>query len=129
MPTHTAASILFLLVLMTLPVTAHAGEKRCGWYDNSTPGNMTLDDKDGQWTIAQQGLYEAKGIDIPLNFNEENWVITNSGNHGYGCACLEVTTDKKTMRVIKILKARVRPLTACKNDKTLPERTDESPLN
>ena len=31
--------------------------QRCGWWDNPSPGNVWLTDRQGQWTIAIQGLY------------------------------------------------------------------------
>ncbi|HET7863945.1 MAG TPA: DUF4087 domain-containing protein, partial [Burkholderiaceae bacterium] len=34
---------------------------RCGWFDNPTPGNATLVDRDGEWTIGLQGGHQASG--------------------------------------------------------------------
>ena len=36
-------------------------ELRCGWFENSSPSNASLTDRDGEWTISIQGGYEAKG--------------------------------------------------------------------
>lgn len=105
--------------IMTEPTTA--AETRCGWVSNPTPANWWLADKDGEWTISVQGGYQAEG-DLP-DFGKK-WVVTNAGDHGYGCACMNVTTDKKEMRIVKINRATVRPLSACRKDKKLKEPKD-----
>ena len=97
-------------------------EVRCGWVANPTPANWWLNDKDGEWTISVQGGYQAGGVDLP-DFGKK-WVVTNSGGHGYGCACMNVTTDKKEMRILKINSVTVRPLSACRKDKKLKEPKD-----
>jgi hypothetical protein len=40
-----------------------AAALRCGWLENVTPGNFSLVDRDAEWTIAEQGGYEAPGFD------------------------------------------------------------------
>jgi len=94
-------------------------ENRCGWYENPTPGNHWLTDKDGEWTIGVQGGFQAGG-DYPPEFSDDQWVKTNV-NYGYGCACLRVQTNKKEMRITKVVSATARPLSACRNDKALKE--------
>ena len=94
-------------------------ENRCGWYENPTPGNHWLTDADGEWTLGTQGGFQADG-DYPPEFSDAQWVKTN-GNYGYGCACLRVETDKKEMRILKVVSATARPLSACRNDKALKE--------
>ena len=97
-------------------------EKRCGWLENPTPANFWFSDKDGEWTIGVQGGYQAEGMDNIPDFGNE-WVKTN-GNYGYGCMCMNVKVDKKEKQVIEIKSASVRPLSACRNDKSLKEPKD-----
>lgn len=99
--------------------SANKTENRCGWYENPTPGNHWLTDKDGEWTLGTQGGFQAEG-DYPPEFSDAQWIKTN-GNYGYGCACLRVETDKKEMRILKVVSATARPLSACRNDKALKE--------
>lgn len=94
-------------------------ENRCGWYENPTPGNHWLTDKDGEWTIGTQGGFQADG-DYPPEFSDDQWVKTNV-NYGYGCACLRVQTDKKEMRILKVVGGSAKPLSACRNDNALKE--------
>ena len=96
-------------------------QTRCGWFDNPTPGNAWLHDRDGTWTIAIQGEYEAQG-DWP-GFKDSQWVPVN-GPHGYGCACLQAIVDAKTGRVVRIFSASARPLSACRKDTALEEPAD-----
>lgn len=105
-----------------IPATDSSGkvENRCGWFSNPTPANMWLEDKDGEWLIGAQGGYQAEG-DTP-EFDDDQWVKTNI-NYGYGCACLRVTVDRKEMRILKIVSATAKPLSACRNDKALKEPT------
>jgi hypothetical protein len=91
-------------------------ETRCGWFSNPTPANAWLIDRDGEWIIAVQGGHQAEG-DWP-DFGKQ-WVHTNAGDYGYGCACLRLQANHKTHEVIKIESARVRPLSACRRDRAL----------
>jgi Protein of unknown function (DUF4087) len=34
---------------------------RCGWFDNPSPSNAWLHDRDGAWSIGIQGSHQAKG--------------------------------------------------------------------
>lgn len=95
-------------------------EIRCGWFANPTPGNASLIDRDGEWSIGVQGGHQADG-DWP-QFGDAEWVVTNSGFHGYGCACLKLVADRHTHEVARILSARARPLRACRQDATLPKQ-------
>jgi len=97
-------------------------EKRCGWFSNPTPANAWLDDKDGTWIISVQGGYEAKG-DLP-DIPDDQWVKTNVGSYGYGCACMKVTVDFKARRILKIVEATAKPLSACRKDPALKEPKD-----
>lgn len=127
-PIRAFTAVVALLSGMSLApaIAANAPrvERRCGWYENPTPGNVTLTDPDGIWLIAMQGSHEAKG-DWP-RFSDAQWVQTNSGDHGYGCACLSVQTDPVRHTVLSISKATARPLAVCRRDKSLHEPPHES---
>lgn len=97
---------------------------RCGWFDNPSPGNATLTDRDGEWTVAMQGMFSAKGK-WP-SFKAPNWVRTGNGSAGYGCACMRVLEDADQHRIVRIVSTQVKPLAACRHDKTLKE--PENPL-
>jgi hypothetical protein len=90
-------------------------EKRCGWIENPTPSNMSLVDRDGEWTIGIQGGYQAEG-DTP---GSKEFVQIN-GHYGYYCACLTVQVDPVKRRIVKIVSGVGLPLATCRNDKSLP---------
>lgn len=113
------------IVVMASASPAYAAETRCGWYMNPTPGNLWLMDKDATWTISSQGDAEgagAKGIDNAPEFDEKQFVETNNpgSGYGYGCACMSVTTDAAEERITEIFSGEIKPLSACKADKSLP---------
>ena len=93
-------------------------ETRCGWFDNPTPANIWLYDRDGEWTIGVQGGYQIEAEWDWPDFKPRQWVRTN-GNYGYGCACLQVRVDKEAGRVLEIKSARARPLSACRRERAL----------
>ena len=93
-------------------------ETRCGWFSNPTPANISLYDRDGDWTIGVQGGYQVEGDWDWPEFKPRQWVQTN-GNYGHGCACLQLRVDKKSGRVLEIKSARARPLSACRRDRAL----------
>ena len=97
------------------PVAVRA-ETRCGWFDNPTPANASLHDREGEWIIGVQGGHQAEG-DWP-SFGPKQWVETN-GHYGYGCACMKLEVDRATNHVLKIESARARPLSACRRDRAL----------
>lgn len=99
---------------------------RCGWFDNPSPGNATLVDKDGEWTIGQQGGHQADG-DWPT-FPKARWVATGAGSAGYGCACLKVSARADTQEVTAIVSAHAQPLKTCRQDKALQGKEPENPL-
>jgi hypothetical protein len=107
---------LYLFMSLCLASPASRPQTRCGWFDNPTPGNASLHDRDGEWTIAMQGSYEADG-DWPA-FKDSQWVRVN-GPHGYGCACITAVVNAKTRQVLSISSARARPLSACRKDPAL----------
>lgn len=99
---------------------------RCGWFDNPSPGNASLTDRDGEWTVGLQGGHQAKG---PWpKFGAGQWVRTGHGSAGYGCACLKVQADAETQDVITILSARAQPLSACRQDRALKGKEPQNPL-
>ena len=114
--------VAFALLSGVLTNTVSATEKRCGWLANPTPGNYYLFDAKGGkqgWTISEQGGYEAEGADKIPDISAKEYVKTN-GNYGYACACLSVTTDKVTQKILAIESVKQLPLKKCKADKKLP---------
>lgn len=97
---------------------------RCGWFDNPTPANAWLHDRDGEWTISIQGGHQATG-NWP-RFKASQWVQTNAGSYGYGCACMKVVANATSLEVLRIVSANARPLSTCRKDKALTE--PENPL-
>ena len=91
-------------------------ETRCGWFNNPTPANASLFDRDAEWIIGVQGGHQAEG-DWP-DFGPRQWVETN-GHYGYGCACLRLRVNRETHEVIEIESSRVRPLAVCRRDRSL----------
>ena len=111
---------LFVAASMLWPSSASAAGPessrptlRCGWFDNPTPGNAWLIDRDAQWVVGVQGGHQAEG-DWP-DFLPNEWVSTNR-SYGYGCACLRVMADPESHEIRRILSAKSRPVAACKND-------------
>lgn len=97
---------------------AVAAKLRCGWFENPTPANAWLTDRDGEWTIGVQGGHQAEG-DWPV-FPRSRWVHTN-GHYGYGCACMKVLADPETRLASRILSSSSRPLASCRKDRALTE--------
>lgn len=89
-------------------------ETRCGWFNNPTPANASLFDREGEWIIGVQGGYQAEG-DWP---ETKEWVETNV-HYGYGCTCARVSVDRQSKRVIRIESSKGRPLSACRRDRAL----------
>jgi hypothetical protein len=120
--------LLFLLpisALIAMPANQLSAqnrvEKRCGWFQNPTPANAWLRDRDGLWLISSQGGYQATGNwpTIP----SKQWIVTNAGSYGYGCACLDVRVDRKTnpRRIIEIKSTQAQSLQVCRIDPYLRE--------
>ena len=99
---------------------APRSEKRCGWLDNPTPANWWLTDAAGRWTIGLQGGHQAPGLNSLPDMRAKGWVETN-GSYGYGCACMQVTTDKRTDRITRIHSATPLPIKRCTADRKLPQ--------
>jgi hypothetical protein len=111
------APVLFLALLAAAPQSVP--QTRCGWLQNPTPANWWLIDRDGEWLIGAQGGYQAPGMDDMPDMSTRGWVEVN-GPHGYGCACMSVTTDARNHRVTRIFSARPVPLRQCRADRRLP---------
>jgi len=108
--------------------SAPAGQavNRCGWFDNPTPGNAWLYDRDGEWTIGIQGGHQAKGA-WP-QFRKAEWVRTGHGSAGHGCVCLKLVADAESRNVVNIVSARAKPLSACRSDAAIKGKEPENPL-
>jgi len=102
-------------------------QTRCGWFDNPTPGNATLVDKDGEWMLGVQGGHQARG-DWPA-FPKGGWVPTGAGSAGYGCACIEGTAHADTQEVTRIVSSHSLPLSTCRKDKALIGKEPQNPLH
>src|ERR1044071_3637474 len=105
-----SAALALAAIAGTRPGTPEApavlqSEMRCGWFDNPTPANAWLHDREAEWTIGVQGGHQAEG-DWP-SFGPKQWVETN-GHYGYGCACMRLQVNRETHEVIKIESARAR---------------------
>lgn len=86
---------------------------------NPTPANWWLVDRHGEWTIGEQGGYQAPGMDDMPDMTTAGWVEVN-GHYGYGCGCMEVSTDRANRRITRIFSARPVPLRQCEADRWLP---------
>ncbi len=104
-------------------VPAEAVTNRCGWYDNPTPGNATLLDKDGEWTLGLQGEYTAKGDWSPPfdGKSSKRFVSHGMGSYGHGCVCIRAKVDQKTMRISEVFSVTIKELRFCRKDKKLKE--------
>jgi hypothetical protein len=115
---NRALAMLAISMIALAPMAARAGSVRCGWLDNPTPGNVSLYDKDGEWTIAVQGGYQANG-DWPPAFKPGQWIRRGPGSYGYGCVCLTVELDEKGKNISDILSGEGRPLSVCRKDRAI----------
>lgn len=109
--------IASLVLLLVAP--AAATERRCGWLHNPTPGNWSLVDRDGEWTLATQGSEGVPGWTDLAATRSSEWVETN-GHYGHGCACATVRTDRARGEILAITRLDPRPLRACRTDRRLP---------
>jgi len=95
-------------------------EMRCGWLDNPTPQNYWLRDRQGEWTLSEQGGYVADGFDTMPDMSTKGVIETNR-TYGYSCACITGVFDAKGHTVDKIVKAVPKPLRQCRADRRLPK--------
>ncbi len=107
-------------------VSQAARQLRCGWFDNPSPQNATLIDRDGTWTISVQGADAAKGA-WP-RFGGKQWVKTGAGSYGYGCACLRVEVDAQAQQIKQIYSANAKAVSACRSDKAIKDNEPFNPL-
>ena len=114
--TRMAASLAAMLALMT---PGSAAERRCGWVENPTPANWWLRDREAEWTLSTQGMYEAPGIDTMPDMRANGWVKTN-GEYGYGCGCMVVEVDRASKLITRLISVKSAPLARCRADRALP---------
>ena len=112
------AAAVVASVIALAPIAARGASVRCGWLDNPTPGNASLYDKDGEWTIAVQGGHQANG-DWPPAFKPGQWIGRGPGSYGYGCVCLTVELDVKEKNILNILSGEARALSVCRKDRAI----------
>lgn len=111
------------LLAASLSNGAQADERRCGWLENPSPSNWYLTDADTSWILMEQNEQEPNlSIELPSFREEKGWFVKTGGSSGYGCACLSVTVNKKTERVLTASKGKMLPIKTCKNDKKLPQQ-------
>jgi Protein of unknown function (DUF4087) len=87
--------------------------KLCGWWDNLTPGNVWLNDRSGQWTVALQGMYEASGDGPPFTANQ---LLPKGAPHGHGCACITARVDRASKFVYSFTNAKAFAPSVCRAD-------------
>jgi hypothetical protein len=122
---HVSLLVLLALLLPALAAApALAAERRCGWLDNPTPGNFWLRDADGEWTLSEQGGYEAEDFDRMPSDDSGERVVTNGSSYGYSCICLQVETEVRgRQRLIRrVISGTMEPLSRCRRDPRLPAR-------
>jgi hypothetical protein len=93
--------MIALLLAMLAAMSQDHGRTRCGWLVNPTPGNWWLDDRAGEWMIGAQGGYQAPGMDDMPDMTTRGWIESN-GHYGRGCACMSLSTERRTRRVTRI---------------------------
>jgi hypothetical protein len=109
---------MLLATLLAAQPAAAAPARRCGWLENWTPANWSLVDPDGEWILGVQGGYQAPGMDDMPDMSVRGSVAFN-GPHGYSCACMTVTTDRRSHRVTRLFSATPLPIRQCRADPRL----------
>jgi Protein of unknown function (DUF4087) len=114
-------SLLVAAALIAAP--AAYAETRCGWYHNPTPGNVFLEDADGQWWISTQGNAPAPGFEDAYTTAFDNRLRIDYGGeitqrYGFSCACAEGAFQAG--EVLSISRLREIPLARCEGDPKLP---------
>ena len=118
---------LFLTVAVLAAVPA-AAETRCGWYHNPGPGNVILEDADGQWWLSRQGSAPAPGFEDAYTTTFDNRLRIDYGGqvtqrYGFSCACAEGRFDAARGQydnVLSISSLREIPMARCEGDPNLP---------
>ena len=109
---------LFAIILLAMPATGFAEQTRCGWFENPTPANAWLTDRDDSWILSIQGVGPVPGYnEVALDFSENEWIRTNV-NYGFGCACF--TGEFSESEALFVSGGRVLPLKQCFEDPALP---------
>jgi hypothetical protein len=119
------------LALMTTALLAAlpaAAETRCGWYHNPGPGNVILEDADGQWWLSFQGRPPVPGFDEAYTtaFDDRlrlDYQGQPTQRYGSSCACAEGVFDASRAEydtVLSITSLREIPLARCEEDPKLP---------
>lgn len=122
----TGALCSFTTVASVAKPASATQQQRCGWFDNPSPQNAALIDRDGSWTVSVQGGESAKGA-WP-RFSGKQWVKTGAGSYGYGCACMTVDVDVQTQQIQRIHSANAKPVSACRSDKAIKDKEPFNPL-
>jgi hypothetical protein len=136
-------AVLFVVTLTVANATAAAAQlqpnhatshresvhskKICGWFSNPSPQNMWLDDASTEWTISIQGEYEAKGDWAWPKFPAGQWVHTNGGDYGYGCACLRGVLNEETKYISRVYSVEARSLHMCRRNPALRAKEPPNP--
>ncbi|MFN8846275.1 MAG: DUF4087 domain-containing protein [Bdellovibrionales bacterium] len=111
---------LLLLPTMIIPLKLKANtptfQKRCGWVASFSPGNWDFTDREGQWQMALQGVFEARGLNFEGYENDEELV---GGPQKKFCACFKARVDKKKKHILEIKEIKNLPLNKCRTDKSL----------
>jgi len=114
------------MILCCLSSTTWATEKRCGWYENPTPGNHWFIDRDATWILGVQGkdlatgFWDAKrkGPDI---WNTASWIKP----YPTVCGCFEGVFGEvdanRYGKVDRIETIEHLSLDRCENDPSLPQ--------
>ena len=84
-------------------------ETRCGWIENDMPSSLTVQDRDGTWSLAEidrqaDGLDTAPGLSFPK---------------GTSCGCVTGDTQPAQHVFTKVTRASIKPAKACQADKSL----------
>lgn len=111
-----------VLALAATAASAQPGtENRCGWYENPSPANHWLTDRDRQWLIGAQGGYQARGIGLIGEAPQSRWLRAGPSSYGRGCVCARVRTDRRNSQITRIHSWSYAPLSQCRGDRRLRE--------
>ncbi len=120
-------SIFIALAALSVafPVSVSARETRCGWYGEA----LYLKDSQGTWIMMNHRGFSAKGQNnLPSFEGKEHIFLPRSsldpkfGGDIYGCACLEVETNKSKKFITMIYGGEILPLSTCREDPNLPQK-------
>jgi hypothetical protein len=118
---YRIARLAVVLIMSGLAISCGAAPmqtiERCGWLDNSSPGNVSLFDGKDEWVLAMQGRPGARGRWPSIDPADK--VTGGRGSYGYGCACL--TMNVQGDKVVSIRKGAPRRLAECRQTSSLRE--------